>query len=88
MTRQLDVRHLAPPEPLERILEALAGLGPGERLWVLHRREPFPLYDLLKGLGWSWHTTGQDGRFEILIWSGAPPSAAERESRPTWEGAC
>lgn len=86
--RQLDVSDLEPPEPLERILDELAEMSPGERLWVLHRREPFPLYDLLKGLGCSWHTTGQEGRFEILIWSGDPPSAAELNAPPVWDRSC
>ena len=64
----LDVSALEPPEPMERILDALSGLGEGNRLRVLHRREPFPLYDLLGRMGYAWETTGTDGRFEILIW--------------------
>ena len=64
----LDVRRLEPPEPLERILDALADLPAGEPLHVLHRREPFPLYDLLRRMGYDWRTQGQDDRFEILIW--------------------
>jgi uncharacterized protein (DUF2249 family) len=59
---------MEPPEPLERILDALADLPPGDRLSVIHRREPFPLYDLLRRLGYGWHTQGEDGRFTILIW--------------------
>jgi len=64
----LDVSSLEPPEPLERVLDALADLPAGDRLRVLHRREPFPLYDLLRRMGYAWETTGSDGRFEILIW--------------------
>ena len=64
----LDVRRLAPPEPLERILDALADLPRGERIRVLHRREPFPLYDLLRRMGYGWQTRGTDECVEILIW--------------------
>lgn len=68
----LDVRRLAPPEPMEAVLAALAGLQAGDRLRMLHRREPFPLYDLLPRMGYAWKTTedttaGEVG-FEILIW--------------------
>ncbi|WP_132977315.1 DUF2249 domain-containing protein [Thiobaca trueperi] len=80
MVPVLDVRRLEPPEPLERILDALADLPAGEPLCVLHRREPFPLYDLLKRMGYDWRTQGQDDRFEILIWPReAPPSRRESD---------
>jgi uncharacterized protein (DUF2249 family) len=81
----LDVRALAPPEPLERVLDALADLPAGGRIWVLHRREPFPLYDLLRTMGYSWRTRGGDDRFEILIWDGAAsPSRVELD----WSHPC
>lgn len=75
--RFLDVRKLAPPEPLEQILDVLASLPRSEPLWVLHRREPFPLYDLLKRLGYSWLARGCGERFEILIWAADHPPSAE-----------
>ncbi|KAA6187814.1 DUF2249 domain-containing protein [Thiohalocapsa marina] len=67
-TVTLDVRKLPPPEPLERILDALADLPADCTLRVVHRREPFPLYDLLRGMGYTWRTRGEDEHFEILIW--------------------
>lgn len=69
MDLELDVTDLAPPEPLERVLDALADLPAGDRLLVLHRREPFPLYDLLRRMGYGWRTQGEEGRYRILIWS-------------------
>jgi len=66
----LDVSSLAPPEPLERVLDALSLLPEGDRLRVLLPREPFPLYDLLRRMGYAWMTTGAQGHFEILIWPG------------------
>ena len=68
MDRELDVRGLEPPEPLERVLDALADLPAGDRLLLLHRREPFPLYDLLRRMGYGWRTQGEDGSYRILIW--------------------
>lgn len=76
MERLLDVSDLEPPEPLERILDALDTLGAGDWLHVRHRREPFPLYGFLQRLGYVWRTerTGE-AAFEILIWpvDGQPP---------------
>ena len=69
----LDVSSLVPPEPMQRILEVLFDLAAGDRLRVLHRREPFPLYDILRRMGYRWETTGSEGCFEILIWREAVP---------------
>lgn len=72
--RMIDVRDLAPPAPLERILDELTRLGPNEQLHVLHWREPFPLYPLLEDLGFRWRTeTGDAVPFEIFIWHGEAP---------------
>ena len=42
--QQLDNRGLQPPEPMVRILAALATLDNGSELAVLMDREPFLLY--------------------------------------------
>jgi len=77
MDVSLDVSLLEPPEPLERVLDALAGLADGDRLRVKLRRQPFPLYNFLRQMGYEWETTGAEGRFEVLIWS-ANPAASSR----------
>ncbi len=67
--RLLDVSALVPPEPLERVLQAIQLLQPGEYLRVRHRREPFPLYPLLEEGGYDYRTQpGRDVAFEIFIW--------------------
>lgn len=78
MDRTLDVSGLEPPEPLERVLDALDSLATGERLRVRHRREPFPLYAFLRQLGFRWRTeqTG-DAAFDILIWQDADHPMAD-----------
>lgn len=69
---------LPPPEPLERVLDALADLPAGDRLLVRHRREPFPLYDILRRMGYAWCTRGENGSWRILIWPvGQDPPARQ-----------
>jgi len=79
----LDVSGLEPPEPLERILDALDALPSGARLRVRHRREPFPLYAFLRQLGFQWRTQrAGDAAFDILIWQDArqPLPDADRDA--------
>ncbi len=67
--RVLDVSALPPPEPLERALEALDRLAPGEYLRLLHRREPRLLYPQLEARGFCYRVRpGQGVPFEVLIW--------------------
>lgn len=69
MERFLDVSDLEPCEPLERSLAAIEELAPGDHLRILHRREPFPLYDLLTARGFE-HRTVPGGRtaVEVFVW--------------------
>ena len=65
----LDVRGLEPPQPLEQALEASALLAPGQRLRMIHHREPCLLYPLLEKRGFCHRTADADAdRFELLIW--------------------
>jgi hypothetical protein len=67
--RLLDVRDLEPCEPLERALEATTGLGPGEFLHMLHRREPFLLYPILAKRDFCWQTVRVDEeRYDVYVW--------------------
>lgn len=67
--RILDARDMEPPEPMERTLEALDALLPGQRLRLLLPREPYPLYGILNRHGYRHRTEPQpDGHFAILIW--------------------
>jgi uncharacterized protein (DUF2249 family) len=74
MDQVLDVSDLPAPEPLERALDALDALAPGDRLLLRHRREPFPLYDFLRQMGYRWEVTEHGGTWEILIERPADPS--------------
>ncbi|MGB5835071.1 MAG: DUF2249 domain-containing protein [Thiohalocapsa sp.] len=67
MDHLLDVSDLPPPEPLERVLDALVDLPSGDRLALRHRRQPYPLYDLLRRMGYGWEVSGSEGDWRILI---------------------
>jgi uncharacterized protein (DUF2249 family) len=64
----IDARWLEPPEPLEKVAQALALLRPGQHIRLLLHREPFPLYPMLKEKSCSYDTRAQpDGTYVILI---------------------
>jgi TusA-related sulfurtransferase len=64
----IDARGLEPPEPLERVMQALAMLQPGQSIRLLLYREPFPLYPILAEKGYAHSTQMQaDGSYVILI---------------------
>ena len=65
----VDARGLEPPEPLERVMEALSRMKPGEKVQLLLFREPYPLYGILERNHYAHQATLRtDGTFEILIW--------------------
>lgn len=65
----IDAREMFPPEPLERVLEAIDQLPQGEQILMLINREPTPLYDILARYHFAYETRFEpDGHFEIRIW--------------------
>jgi uncharacterized protein (DUF2249 family) len=69
----LDVRGLEPPEPMERVLDALDRLPDSARLCMLIEREPRPLYRILANNGYAHSTAVRDDfLFEVTIWRHAP----------------
>lgn len=50
----IDLRHLAPPEPMEVILAALDDIAPGQTLSYVLPHHPLPLYPLLEAQGAHW----------------------------------
>lgn len=64
----VDARGLEPPEPMEKVMQALALLRPGQAVRLLLHREPFPLYPLLAERGFRHATRMEaDGSYVILI---------------------
>ncbi len=75
----LNVSELDPPEPLERILDALADMPDDDWLRVIHRMNPVPMYSIVKGMGYLCDTTQvAPRRFEILIWPESASHPAQR----------
>lgn len=65
----LNVCGLEPPEPMERVLEALSALPKSDRLCMLIDREPHPLYRILDLNNFAYSTHARpDFLYEILIW--------------------
>ncbi len=62
----IDVSELAPPEPMTKIISALAKLTPQQCLVVKHSRQPFPLYEKLQAAGWQYHCQ-QNGENQFTI---------------------
>lgn len=70
MTKEikLDLCGLEPPEPMERVLDALSSLQPDEQVHMLIDREPRPLYRILEQNGYVYTVEQRDGYlFDILI---------------------
>jgi len=65
----LDVRGMEPPEPLERVLEAIDGFRAGDTLRLVIDCEPRPLFRILAGNGYAWRSEpGSASLYEITIW--------------------
>ncbi len=50
----IDARWLEPPEPMERVLNALNQLQPKQSIRFLIHREPVPLYEILHMRGFRY----------------------------------
>ncbi|MEO8136603.1 MAG: DUF2249 domain-containing protein [Betaproteobacteria bacterium] len=62
------MRWLDPPEPFERVVDALAEMPADATLRVLIHREPMPLYRMLDESGYRHRTRfDEHGFFEIVI---------------------
>jgi uncharacterized protein (DUF2249 family) len=64
----LELCGMVPPEPMERVLEALDLLQPGQHIRMVIDREPVPLYRILERNGYRYSTAARDDyTYEILI---------------------
>ena len=65
----LDVSDLPPPQPIERVLDALADLPEGDTIKVRFPMEPVLLYPMLDSMGMAWERIDPKGtEVELLIW--------------------
>jgi uncharacterized protein (DUF2249 family) len=64
----LDLRGLFPPEPMERVLDALAVLAEGQQVRMLIEREPHPLYRILERNGYKFRCSEPEpGLYQVVI---------------------
>lgn len=82
----LDVRNLEHPEPFEMAVAAMEELRPEDGskalkyVRMIHRREPFPLYELLDKKGFRRKTiTLNESLFNIIFWDPANPEPKDGE---------
>lgn len=69
----LDIRGMTPPEPLDRVLGALADFRAGDTLRLLTDFEPMPLYRILDRDGFRHHVEpGDNAQYEVTIWADGP----------------
>lgn len=64
----IDVSDLAAPEPLEKILELLAGTQQNDIVCMIHRLTPVPLFNILKTQGYLFSVVEKDIQVKIYIW--------------------
>jgi uncharacterized protein (DUF2249 family) len=65
---ELDARGLVPPEPMTRILAALAGVAPGQQLLARTDRKPVHLLAEIEARGFGQHSEVQpDGSWLTTI---------------------
>ena len=66
----LNVCDLEPPAPMQKIMQAVSSLTDDEVIWVKHRREPIPLFNMLTKQNIPWHHHQiADNTHHIFIWS-------------------
>lgn len=64
----LDLRGMFPPEPMERVLDALTMLAPGQQVRMLIDREPHPLYRILERNGYTFRCSEPEpGLYQVVI---------------------
>jgi len=71
MSRELvlDVRGMSPPEPIERVLDAIDDFVAGDRLKLIIDCHPVPLFRILENNGFAFQEVpGTDSVYEIAIW--------------------
>ena len=64
----LDVRGMEPPEPIERVLQTLAGMAPDDTLKLVIDCRPVPLFRILERDGYTYRIEpGTDSVYQITI---------------------
>jgi len=77
----LSLAGLPAPKPLEIILDALADMAEGDWLKAELPAQPAPLYLMLRGMGYQWHSRAVGSRcVEVTIWPRGDPDPPQLPS--------
>lgn len=75
----LDATELEPPVPLQRATAILQQLVSGQYLRMVHRRLPYPLFDICSQLGIDYrHFSCDKDSWVILFWRSDDTATAQR----------
>ena len=66
-TRARRALHV-PPEPIERVLDAIYDFVPGDRLKLIIDCHPVPLFRILENNGFAFREAPTESVYEIAIW--------------------
>lgn len=73
----LDVHELQPPAPMEMAMDVLTKLKQGEYIKMIHRMQPFPLYDILLDNSFRYKVEDGEHGFNIYIWHAKDKTTGE-----------
>jgi uncharacterized protein (DUF2249 family) len=80
MITTVDARGMHPPEPFERVLDALETFAPGDEIILLLYREPHPLFEMLSRNGYLYSMEHEaDGTVRVRITM--PPASRTSEEQ-------
>ncbi|MFO1435081.1 MAG: DUF2249 domain-containing protein [Gammaproteobacteria bacterium] len=78
MITTIDARGMHPPEPFERVLDALETFAPGDEIVLLLYREPHPLFEMLSRNSYLYSMEHEaDGTVRVRITMPEPSSSSE-----------
>lgn len=66
----IDVSDLQPPEPMEIVLDRLDKIEDGQYIRMIHRMQPYPLYNILMDNGFRYKVDETQSLLHIYIWKG------------------
>lgn len=69
---EIDCRLMEPPEPMVRVLEAVATLQQGQQIRMIHRHRPMPLLSRLQERGCEYRLEDHSSHVELWIWKSSP----------------
>ncbi len=70
--KEIDVRDYPPCEPMEMALEAASALKSNDKVKIIHKQIPYPLFEVLKNRGFSYTLEELDtDLFHIIIKKGS-----------------